>query len=217
MNELFVISEVFPGRLNALVKNLMKQMGISDPNEAVRRINSGEWVVSEPTRRWRKQNGVIYFSVTSDGTTGPQWIERLEKKGFQIVDRAKSVLRSSDFKPTNGVTTEIAVLKGTLFADNERITKKIRAEADKRKFENPNAEVACLIRENFSDEEIETMDLRWIIVMHEPIKDSGGGPGLLGAYRGGDGRWLSAYCGRLDFGWDRGDSGFAFAVAQVGT
>ena len=41
----FAIAEVFPGRLNALVKNLMSQMAISDPNEAVRRVNAGEWVV----------------------------------------------------------------------------------------------------------------------------------------------------------------------------
>ena len=42
----FAIAEVMPGRLNALVKNLMRQMGIEDPNEAVRRVNAGEWVVS---------------------------------------------------------------------------------------------------------------------------------------------------------------------------
>ncbi|MEK7650128.1 MAG: hypothetical protein AAB367_04210 [Patescibacteria group bacterium] len=42
----FAISDVLPGRLNALVKNLMAQMGITDPNEAVRRVNAGEWVVN---------------------------------------------------------------------------------------------------------------------------------------------------------------------------
>lgn len=212
--ELFAIAEVPTGKLNALVKDLMRQMGITDPNEAIRRINSREWVVSESTRKWREQDGIIYFSVTSDSTTGPQWIERLEKKGFRISDYAKSLLRSDDFKPTNGVTTEIAVLKGMLFADNERITRNIRAEADKRKLEKPNAEVACLIRENFSDEEIEAVDLWWIVVMHEPIKDSDGGPGLLDAFRDDDGRWLNACYDRPGRRWFR-NFGFAFAVAQV--
>ena len=42
----FAIANVLPGKLNALVKNLMRMMGISDPIEAVRRINAGEWIVS---------------------------------------------------------------------------------------------------------------------------------------------------------------------------
>ena len=34
----------------------------------------GELTVSEPIRSWREEDGVIYFSVTSDGTTGEEWI-----------------------------------------------------------------------------------------------------------------------------------------------
>jgi hypothetical protein len=45
MNKEFAISDVLPGKLNALVKNLMSSMRITDPNEAVRRINSGEWTI----------------------------------------------------------------------------------------------------------------------------------------------------------------------------
>ncbi|MDP1709756.1 MAG: hypothetical protein Q8L21_02630 [Candidatus Komeilibacteria bacterium] len=172
------------------------------------------------TCKWREQDGVIYFSVTSDGTTGPEWIERLESKGVKIESRVKSVLCSPDFKPTAGVTTEIAVLKGLLFADNARITRNIRAQAyagtftSGRKLFDPNAEVACLIREMFSDDEIEAMGLWWLVVMHEPIKDSDGDPNLLLVNRLDSGRWLYAYCGLLGDGWLRG-SGFAFAVPQV--
>lgn len=168
---------------------------------------------SRLTRSWHEQDGVIYFSVTSDGTTGHQWIDRLEKKGSQLSDYAKRTLRSDDFKPTNGVTTKVAVLKGMLFEDNDRITKKIRAEADRRKLEKPNAEVACLIREKFSDEDIEAMGLWWIVAMHEPI-DSDGSPGLLGAGRDDGGRWLGACYVRPGGGWRR-FHGFAFAVSQV--
>ena len=172
-------------------------------------------LVSEPVvRAWREQDGVIYFSVTSDGTTGPQWIERLEEKGFRLSKWAKDVLNSADFVPTNGMTYEIAVLKGMLWNDNKRITKNIRAEADKRKLTKPNAEVACLIREMFSDEEIEAMGLVWIVAMHEPISDSVGDPDLLNADRGGGGLWLRAAYGRPDGGWGR-DYGFAFVASQV--
>ena len=161
---------------------------------------------------WREQDGVIYFSVIPDGTTGEEWIKRLENKGFRISDYAKQVLRSPDFKPTSGVTTEIAVLKGMLFADNDRITKKIRAEAGKRKLMKPNAETAIIIREKFTDEELKAMGLWWIVVMHEPIKDSVGDPYLLDAYRFGHGRWLGACYGSPGGRWLRG-CGFAFAVS----
>ncbi len=214
MNTEFMIAEVTPGKLNALVKNIMRQTGETDPNEAVRLVNSGEWVVSKPTRNWREQDGVIYFSVTSDGTTGEDWITRLESKGFRVGDYAKQVLRSPDFKPTSGMTTEVAVLKGMLFEDNDRITKKIRAEADKRKLSKPNAELACLIREKFTDKEIEAMGLWYIVAMHEPINDSDGDPRLLLASRADDGRWLDAYCGNPGRRWSRG-RGFAFVVPQV--
>ena len=43
----FAISDITVGRLNALVKNIMFQMNINDPEEAVRRVNSGEWIVSQ--------------------------------------------------------------------------------------------------------------------------------------------------------------------------
>lgn len=162
---------------------------------------------------WREEDGVIYFSVTSDGTTGPQWIDRFEDKGFRLNDYAKSVFRSPDFKPTSGVTTEVAILKGLLFEDNDRITKKIRAAADQRQLSKPNAELACLIREKFTDKEIEAMGLWYIVAMHEPINDSGGGPDLLGASRSDVGRWLRAYYDGPDSGWGRG-SGFAFVVSQ---
>lgn len=161
---------------------------------------------------WREGDDVIRFSVTSDGTSGEEWITRLENKGFRVSDYAKQILRSPDFKPSSGIATEIVVLKGSLFKDDDRITKNIRAEADKRKLEKPNAEVACLIREKFTDKEIEAMGLMWIVVMHEPIKDSDGDPALLDASRDDDGRWLDACYDGPGNRWDRGD-GFAFVVA----
>jgi hypothetical protein len=207
--EKFASADLTAGQLNAIVKKLGGQ-------EAALKFLRGELSVSEPTRNWREEDGVIYFSVTSDGTTGPQWIERLEGKGFRIGDYAKSVLRNEDFKPTSGVTTEVAVLKGMLFEDNKRITKNIRTEAANRTLETPNAEIACLIREKFTDEEIKAMGLTWIVAMHEPIKDSDGGPVLLSADRNDGGCWLGADDDEPGSRWNR-ESGFAFAVSQVGT
>ncbi len=182
--------------------------------EGAQKFLQGRLQVSEPARRWREQDGVIYLTVTSNGMTGPEWIKYLEKKGFRLSDYAKSVLRSSDFKPTKGVTYEVAILKGMLFEDSQRITKNIRNVATERKFTTPNAEIACLIRDNFSDEDIEAMGLVWIVAMHEPIKDSGGYPNLLHANRNDGGSWLDAYYDDPDSRWHRG-LGFAFVVSQV--
>jgi hypothetical protein len=170
-------------------------------------------LIPESVRKWREENNVIYFSVLSDGTTGEQWIVRLESKGYGVSDYAKSFLRSADFKPTSGVTTEIAVLKGVIFKDVDRVTKKIRKEASVRKFFTPNAEVACLIREMFTDEEIKAMGLGWIVI-HKPIKDSDGDFGLLGTGRADGRSWLGAnYYGRSNQ-WSS-SRGFAFAVSEV--
>jgi hypothetical protein len=202
----FASASLTAGQLNAIVKKL-------GGHDAALKFLRGELTVSEPIRSWREENGVICFSVTSDGTTGEQWIARLESKGFRVSGYAKSVLRSADFKPTSGITYEIAVLKGKIFSDNERITKNIRKDAKNRKLTTPNAEVACLIREKFSDKELETMGLYWIVALHEPIKDSGGGPALLHASRHGDGSWLYAHYVGPVCSWHR-SSGFAF-VSQV--
>ena len=196
------------GRIEAVWNKLGGEDGVD-------RFLRNELTVSKLTRSWREEDGVIYLPpLVSDGTTGPLWIPRLEKQGFRIGDYAKQVLRSPDFKPTNGVTTEIAVLKGVLFEDNDRSTKKIRAEADKRKLEKPNAELACLIREKFTNKDIEAMGLWYIVAMHEPINDSDGNPFLLHANRYVARRWLNAYYDRPDFRWYR-DYGFAFVVSQV--
>ena len=207
MSTEFASAGLTAGQLNAIVKKL-------GGHDMALRFLRDELSVSEPTRSWREEDGVIYFSVTSDGTTGEDWINRLEGNGFRVGDYAKQVLRSPDFKPTNSVTTEVAVLKGMLFEENDRITKKIRAEADKRKLIVPNAELACLIRLKFTDKEIEAMRLIWIVAMHEPINDSDGVPDLLNADRDDDGRWLNSCIDRPDCRWDRG-SGFAFAVSPA--
>jgi len=122
------------------------------------------------THPWREQDGVVYFTVTSRGTTGKQWIDYFKKKGYCTYDHAKSILNDPEFGTTTGVTTEIAVFKGVLLKDDERTPKKISAKALSFNWFKPRAEVACLIRETFSDNEIEAMGLNLITVMHEPFE-----------------------------------------------
>lgn len=219
----YLIQHSYRGGVNLELSHRLKGYGWTDKD--IEKLMTTDWPArllsfirgedtTDPKRRWREENGVILFPLTSDGTTGPEWIKRLEQKGFRLSQDTKRMLDSPDFKPTNGVTSEIAVLKGMLFQDSDRITEKIRAEGKRRHHSDPNAEIACLIREKFSDEELEAMGLWWITAMHKPIADSGGGPDLLSAGRDGGGHWLDTCYGRPGNWWDRG-SGFAFVVSQV--
>lgn len=165
--------------------------------------------------------GNIHFTVISNGRTGEECItyfenEKKDAKGkpYRVSDYGKSVLRNAP-APTNGITYNIVVRPGKKISDSDRITKKIRAAADKKGWLKPHWEVACLIRDTFTDEQLEAMGLWYIVTMHEPIKDSDGGPSLLRSYRDGGGRWLNADYGRPDGYW-YGSGGFAFAVPQVG-
>lgn len=182
--------------------------------KGIKAILNGQAEIFFPVLKYREENGVIYFKVVSDGTTGEEWITRLENAGFKLSKYAKKLLLSKEFKATTGITYEIAVLKGGLFTDSNRITKKIRNEADKRKLVTLSPEVACLIREMFSDEEIKAMGLNWIVIMHKPIKDSDGVLSLLNANRHVVGSWLTASDVNSGYGWHDA-YGFAFGVSQV--
>ncbi len=198
---------------NAEVKRACEGTFLAD----VRRLIKDEATLTATPRPWcHEEDGTIRFSVTSDGTSGRDWISRLEAKGFRVSDYAKQLLRSPSFQPTNSITTEVVMLPGKLFTDSDRMTKNIRAEAAKRNLATPNPELACLIREKFMDKQIEEMGLTWIIAMHEPIQDSDGVPELLGAVRGDGDSWLRACYGNPGNRWGH-DNGFAFSVSQVGS
>lgn len=203
------LREFTTGPLNQLIVNL----GGKDGDQWEKEFNRFLRKESCWNKRWIEKDGVITFTLPpTDGTTGEQWITRTEEKGNHVGDYAKQLLRSKDFKPTTGKVYQVQVLKGELFSNDNRSTKNIRAKAKKHKLITPNAEMACLIRENFSGEELEEMGLTWLVIMHEPIKYFDCRLGLLGVRRSTDGQWFHGYCDSPSGRWDRG-SGFAFAAA----
>ena len=186
------------------LEKIVEKLG--GPEKALEFI--GEPVKQDPNSKWTRKDGVIYFSVISGGATGEEWITRLTSKGVNISSWAESVLRSENFKPTNGIVYNIAVLEGDNFSD-DKVPQKIRAKADGLKFLTPPAEIACLIWWKFSDKELEDMGLQWIVVMHE---QSGLNvfPWLLSFSCVDHTSWLSAYCGGDGDYWGGSDTGFAF-------
>jgi len=180
--------------------------------EGFYKLLRGQLIISE--KKWYEIDSVIYIKVISDGTTGEEWIERLGKKGFILSKWAKDILLSKDFKFTTGTVYTIAVLKSDLFTNENCVTKEIYREAAKRKLVTPNPEVACLIREMFSDKEIEDMGLVWLVTFHEFIKDSDGDSRFLNTYPSIDGSFLDAVYVNHDSNW-RDRCGFVFEISKV--
>lgn len=218
------LREFTTGPLNQLIVNLGGQDGDQWEQQLKQFLrkepcwtNGQVTQVAEPTPiAWTVDDeGNIHFTLTSNGFNHEQWEQHLERRGWRIGDYARQVLRRASEVPTNGVTYNIVVRPGKKISDSDRITKKIRAAAGKKGWLKPHWEVACLIRDTFTDEQLEQMGLWYIVTMHEPIKDSDGDPRLLDSDRNDVGRWLDADCGRPGADWyDNG--GFAFAVPQVG-
>jgi hypothetical protein len=169
-----------------------------------------------PTAWSVDDEGNIHFALTSNGFTYEQWEQYLECCGWLIGDHTRQMLRRASEAPTNGVTYNIVVRPGKKIRDGGRITNKIRAAAVKKGWVKPHWEVACLVRDTFTDEQLKQMGLWYIVTMHEPIKDSEGVPRLLGVDCGVVGHWLGAFFDGPDGEWSRG-GGFAFAVPQVGS
>jgi hypothetical protein len=157
------------------------------------------------------KDGIIRLTLTSDGTSGPEWVKRLWHCGVHLSPGSLYLLHSPDFKPTSGVTVEIAVVRRILFPRGQRSNRDIVSAAAKRKFRLLHPEMACLLREKISNKDVEDMGLWWIFTMHEPIKDDRDDPRILIVGRERNG-CLSAEYYDLDSGRDIGD-GLAFGAS----
>ena len=166
----------------------------------------------ERQKNWREQDGVVYFSVVSDGMTGKEWVKYFEKKKLVISDNVRTVLLSSNFRPATELIYEVAVLKGDLWSDKIRTTEQILSLAGKRQYSAPRAEVACLIYNSFLASEIVAMGLTNIVVMHKPINGYDGDPALLSINCCNDRFFLGDHCHHFVTKWRR-DSGFAFVTS----
>ena len=166
-NNQFASASLTAGQLNAMVKKLGGE-------EGALRFLRGDATVSVPPQRWLEKDGVIYFWVTSNGMSGKEWITYFEKKGVVLGYKAKEILSSADFTPTKDTPNKIAVLKSMLISGSREsgnsksvYTSDFLSFAKFKKLLEPNIELACLIRDMFSDEEIEAMGLDKIAVGHK--------------------------------------------------
>ena len=128
---------------------------------------------------WREKdndgNSIIRFTVTSDGKTGPEWIKFFKDNkyqlGFGFFISIEKILNSENFVASRNFTYDVVVLKGNIVKDNRRHIERMFREGKKKGYQRPPIEIACLIREKFTNEEIKKMGLWTIVIMHEPVKD----------------------------------------------
>jgi hypothetical protein len=211
MGKINELKDFTRGQLDAALMKIGQDVGM-DTAEGIRAFLSGELRISRLPHGFREERDMIYFSASpTDGTTGLGWIERFRKQKFELDPYAKMILESQDFQPTSGIINEVVILKSSLFKDHERLTNRVRAEAEKRKLITPSIEIACLIREKFSNLEFEAIGLRWIAVMHKPVKNGRNAPFILGIdAKGNDGL---SFAFEDQNRWSQ-EGGFAFVVSQ---
>lgn len=135
----FAIKDVSTGRLNALVKNLMVQMGVSDPDEAIRRINAGEWVATKaelpvfPT--WK--------TVTVGNLGNAESArKRLEAASIKIGDWGNDILGQVTFEDTEATLDLVRVSVKELGLKSGATTAEIYAAAQRHGLSLCPAEVA---------------------------------------------------------------------------
>ena len=163
----------------------------------------------------------ITFTVIGTGLTSAEWITRLESGGHKPSDYAKDILSKPGYDAKHrleaGKEYKIVLVRGKeIRKDAERTTANLKAlgrrELGDQAVSGLKGELALLIREKFTNAELEAMGLWYIAVLHEPIVSSDGSPGVLRAGRSGGGSWVFAYYGNPAYRW-RDDGAFAFLAS----
>lgn len=157
------------------------------------------------------RNYMSLKTVYSDGVFGKDGIKDLERARYNLGYLAKEVMKKfpNGDALTNGRAYRTVVLKGEDFTDGERTISNIRNIAKEMGFVTPPPDIARLLRKSVSDDEIASMGLWWLVVMHEPITASDGYPRVLGINRAYEGRRFESYFCLSDDKWYH-DGGFVF-------
>lgn len=188
------------------LKSIMNSASDSDKKEYQQIIKS-----------YQKLDKIIKLpTLISNGTTGPQFISKMEKANLTIGSYAAGILQSDDFAKsvTTGIKYLPGVIKGSEFTDSERTTENIRKYATERGGITPPVQLSPMLRLVYSDEEIKKMGLLWLVGMHEPIKGSGGDLRLLGLDADDPDCQLLAFSGDDSDEWGA-ETGFVFLFPQL--
>ncbi|OGM93553.1 hypothetical protein A2935_02910 [Candidatus Wolfebacteria bacterium RIFCSPLOWO2_01_FULL_47_17b] len=196
MKNEFVIADVLPGKLNALVKNIMSQTGSEDPNEAVRLVNSGEWIIKPnipELKIWKT------IKIGTGIKTADDFRKALKKAGCKIGDWGNDILGKPEFK-TAEIKEEIDLVNisvAELGFKKGATRKDIYDRALQLGLEFCPAEVGPQLRLQYPDQPLG----EWLLVAMEPITDSDGTLYVFDVECNDDGRWLNGNYGNPDYFW----------------
>lgn len=158
--------------------------------------------------------GNIHFTLISNGMTCAQWQKQQEEKKFHPWNRTHDTYDLVPIPdPTSGVVYHVVVLPSSKIPKVVRNQDYICAYAERVGWVRPHWEVACLIRDKFSDDDLEQMGLWWIFTMHRFYHDYDIGRGLLSSCCRNGGPKLNLYCTGDDGEWGEG-GGFAFVIPE---
>ncbi|OGI14524.1 MAG: hypothetical protein A3E38_00300 [Candidatus Moranbacteria bacterium RIFCSPHIGHO2_12_FULL_54_9] len=167
----------------------------------------------------KNEHGHWILTLTGFDLTGAEEIDRLKAHGFRVGDYATQCLMSTmpdsydaNHRLSGAKTYNVVIVPGKEVKEN-RTTANLRAYAEKFGYQKPLAGIMPRVREAVSDKQLEEMGIVYTAGLHDPIKDSDGGPDVLNSHRYGDGRWLSAYWDIPGYQWN--DNGaFVFVVPE---
>ncbi|NCU42804.1 hypothetical protein EOL72_00400 [Candidatus Falkowbacteria bacterium] len=114
--------------------------------------------------KFLEKNHALSLRLVSDGTTGEQWIKRLEDQGHILSLEIKSLLRSSQFVATKDRVLELVILKKTLEKALILQREEVLAEARTLHLVPVNLETACLLREELSLNWLSRLNLQRVLV-----------------------------------------------------
>lgn len=118
--------------------------------------------------KFLEKNYAIYLRLVSDGTTGEQWINRLENQGKILSLEVQDLLKSPKFEMTKGQNLNLVILKKTPTKALALTKDELLAEAFSLHLLPVNLELACLLREELTLYWLDRLNLQKVIIPGKP-------------------------------------------------
>ncbi len=201
MSNEFASAGLTAGQLNAGVK-------IIGGHDAFLSLLRGELVVTKVaaavTQAAALKPDRITFTVVGTGLSGAEWLARLEAGGHKVSDWARDILSRPDYDASHrleaGKVYTLALVRGSEISKvSNRTTSALQAigvrDYGPQAVVGLKGELALLICEKFTNEELKKMGLEYIAVLHTPLVVSNGNPSVLSVNRDDGDSWVSASYG----------------------
>jgi hypothetical protein len=162
----------------------------------------------------------ITITVIGSGLTAQEWRMRAENRGYQLASYVHGILSNPDYDAKHrlepGKEYKVVLIQGKeIKRDSDRTIANLKSlvvrDYGEQSMGNLKAELAFLIRQRLTNDAMKSFNLGRITVLHEPIADSAGWPGVLCVSRY-EGSFVSGEYGNSDRDWSDACA-FAFPIS----